>query len=196
MKIMCKGKRGMQVILIFVRSIFRSEDRWGRGPEANSSHPSEKKLPHSRGVWSSDETGTQLPLGGEEERAEKISPVHSWILSCQCRRELSPEKGQVFCCAHPMQHWLTSQAKLSAHKVQWRHKAVVCQYLSVRSSVMKPCSFQSPCTELPEMSKQCLLMAEFLHIYLQCKNILCFVKLIFLLCLLFKIGHHKIFTQP
>lgn len=87
----------MQVVLIDVRGVFRSEDRWGRGPEANSSHGSGRKFPQSSG----DATGGQLLLGGEDESEQNkhhqsthrfwaVGAGESWLLKIDRFAVLTP----------------------------------------------------------------------------------------------------------
>lgn len=144
-------------------------------------HPREKKLPHSRGMWSPDATGGQLLLGGEAESEQNKyhQCTHQfWAMSAG---ESCPLKKRLAVLIPFNADWLL---RLNFQATSCR-KDPKLWFVSILCSQQhtKPGRFQSPCTELPEMSNQGSLMAEFLHIYLQCKKVLCFVKLVFLLCL-------------
>lgn len=157
--------------MFWFRSICRSEDTWGREPEANSSLPREKKVPHSRGEWLPEAAGRQL-LGGEDESEQNKHHSEFWAISAaescllkqdRCCAVLIPFSTdwvlrlnvQTTGCSKDTEFWFVSISFFFC---------IFCQYILLLWQHTKPCSFQSPCTELPEMNNQSLLMAEFLHI--------------------------------
>lgn len=206
---MLKGKIGLQVVLIYVRSVFRSEDRWGREPEANSSLPREKKLPYSRAVWTPEATGGQLLLGGEDESEQNKyhqCPLNSELLVL----ERAVFWKRVLCCAVLIPFSTDWLLRLSAQstscskdtKLGFVSILFFLYILSVYSSsfIFLSGYFSSSAAHKAMQfsvslhwvawNEQSVLVDGWIFAYMQRKEILCLVKLVLPLCLLFKTGHH------
>lgn len=123
---MFQGNISMQVSLSGIRCIFRPEDKWGRGLEAEYltpiekelTHPIEKKLSHSSSRWTPGVTGRQLVLGGED--GSQRNKDQQWVVLTsavpleQQRAVFWEKTGPLLCSSHSIVS-IFSDLQLRAH---------------------------------------------------------------------------------